>query len=242
MINYLSEIITQDINKYKSFNSITQNENDKCDDYIHPCTTRPLDTNENILHELFDNDVCKLLNICNCHVYNLACYKSNIDASKKLCRYGFPWPLINTIHFDNDIGLLHIFKNYKWLNHVNPWILFTFKYNHDLKFIATSNKNNKSLIYYIIDYITKTSTYITHMYFLLQIVVQKIETMNKNKNSYGQINKSCHLFIQCLNPIGSQQEISTIKAISYLLNLLDHITIYDCTYILWYNLLTWVNE
>jgi hypothetical protein len=83
LINYLNDIITQDINKYKSFNSITQNENDKCDDYIHPCTTISPKTNENIFHELFDNDVWKLMNICNCHVCNPTCYKSNIDASKK---------------------------------------------------------------------------------------------------------------------------------------------------------------
>jgi hypothetical protein len=81
MINYLNEIITRDISKYKSFNSITQNENDKCDDYIHPCTTRPPNTNENIFHELFDNDVWKLMNICYRHVCNPTCYKSNIDAS-----------------------------------------------------------------------------------------------------------------------------------------------------------------
>jgi hypothetical protein len=84
--------------------------------------------------------------ICNHHACNLACYKSNIDASKKLCRYGFPQPLINTTHFDNDIGLLHIKRNDKWLNNANPWILSTSKCNHDLKFIATLDKDNKSLI------------------------------------------------------------------------------------------------
>jgi hypothetical protein len=82
MINYLNDIITQDINMYKSFNSITKNENDKCDDYIHPCTTRPSNTNENIFHELFDNDVWKLMDVCNRHVCNPTWYKSDIDASK----------------------------------------------------------------------------------------------------------------------------------------------------------------
>jgi hypothetical protein len=43
-----------------------------------------------------------------------------------------------------------------------------------------------------------------------------------------------------LNTIGSQ--ILSIKAISYLLNLPNHITNYDFTYILWYSLSTWVNE
>jgi hypothetical protein len=41
----------------------------------------------------------------------------------------------------------------------------TFKCNHDLKFITTTNKDNKSLIYYIIDYITKLSIYMMHIYF-----------------------------------------------------------------------------
>jgi hypothetical protein len=97
-INYLNDIITRDINMYKSSNSITQNENDKCDDYIHPCTTRPLDTNENTFHELFDNDVCKWMYVCNHHECNPTCYKSYIDTSKKLCRYSFPQPLINATH------------------------------------------------------------------------------------------------------------------------------------------------
>jgi hypothetical protein len=81
---------------------------------------------------LFDNDVSKLMNICNCHVCNLACYESNIDASKKLCRYGFPQPLINTTHIDNDVGLLQIKRIHKWFNNANPWILFISKCNHDL--------------------------------------------------------------------------------------------------------------
>jgi hypothetical protein len=38
------------------------------------------------------------------------------------------------------------------------------------------------------------------------------------------------------------QEISTIKAFNYLLNLPDHIIDYDFTYIYWYNLSTWANE
>ncbi len=101
------------------------------------------------------------------------------------------------------------------------------------QFITSFSKDNKSLIYYIMDYITKASIYTTHMYSLLQIVVQKIRTMNKNKNSYDLINKSCQLFIWCLNRIGGQQEILATKTINYLLNLSDHITIYDSTYIHW---------
>jgi len=37
----------------------------------------------------------------------------------------------------------------KWLNNANPWILMTYKCNHDLKFIVLFSKYSKFLIYYI---------------------------------------------------------------------------------------------
>jgi hypothetical protein len=80
------------------------------------------------------------------------------------------------------------------------------------------------------------------MYFLLQIVVQKTFTIIENTNLYDLIDKSQRLIIICLNTIGSQQEISTTRVVSYLLNLPYHIIDYDFTYIFWYNLSTWVKE
>jgi hypothetical protein len=53
------------------------------------------------------------------------------------------------------------------------------KCNHNFKFITNFGKNNKSLIYYI----TKTFIYTSHMYFLLQIALQKTKTINDNSNS-----------------------------------------------------------
>jgi hypothetical protein len=47
---------------------------------------------------------------------------------------------------------------------------------------------------------------------------------------------------QCLNIIGSQQEISATRAVSFLLNLPNHIIDYNFTYLPWYNLSTWVKE
>jgi hypothetical protein len=79
------------------------------------------------------------------------------------------------------------------------------------------------------------------MYSVLQILVQKIKTINKNINLYDDIDKSHHLIIQCLNTSGSQQEILDIKAINYLLNL-NHLTNYNFTFITCYNLSSWVNK
>jgi len=40
--------------------------------------------------------------------YNPTCYKLNVDASRKLYRYGFLQTLVDKTHFDNDTKLLHI--------------------------------------------------------------------------------------------------------------------------------------
>jgi hypothetical protein len=79
-------------------------------DNIHPCTIRPLDLEEKIFKILFQNDIHKLMNICNRQICNPTCYKTDVDASKKLCKYGFPQPLVNEIHFNIEMRLLHIKK------------------------------------------------------------------------------------------------------------------------------------
>jgi hypothetical protein len=169
MIDYLNNIITRDIKQYKLTSKMTHI-NDEIQ-HIHPCTTRPFDRGINTFDKLFQNDVCNLMNVCNRHVCNLACYKTNVDILRKLCRYNFLQPLINEIHFDNKTRFLHIKRTNKWLNNANPWMLSTSKCNHDMKFIITLGKDSKFLIYYITDYITKTSIYIMHMYSFLQIKI-----------------------------------------------------------------------
>ncbi len=88
MINYLNNIITKNMEQNKPTSKMTH-VNDEIQ-HIHPCTTRPLDTGMNAFDELFQNDVCNLMNVCNQHVCNLAYYKTNVDALKKLCRYNSP--------------------------------------------------------------------------------------------------------------------------------------------------------
>jgi hypothetical protein len=115
----------------------------------------------------------------------------HVDTFKTLCKYGFPQPLVNETHFNIETRLSHIKRTYKWLNNANPWILLVSRCNHDLKFITTSGKDNKSLIYYITYYITKTFIYISHMYYILQIVVQNFLKITEiPNNNYDLINKS----------------------------------------------------
>jgi hypothetical protein len=72
--------------------------------------------------------------------------------------------------------------------------------NHDLKFIATSGKDAKALVYYIIDYITKNTLYTLHMYSFLQVVVQKIESTFTESHSKEHLERSRQMLIRSLIP------------------------------------------
>ncbi len=73
-------------------------------------------------------------------------------------------------------------------------------------------------------------------------MIQKIATIIENTKSYDSIDKNQCLIIRCLNTIACQQEILATRIVSYLLNLADHITDYDFTYIPWFSLSTWVRK
>jgi hypothetical protein len=63
MIDYLNNIIIRDVEQYKSTSKMTH-VNDEIQ-HIHPCTIRPPDISINTFDELFQNDVCNFINVCN---------------------------------------------------------------------------------------------------------------------------------------------------------------------------------
>jgi len=135
-------------------------------------------------------------------------------------------------NFNIEMKFLHIKRTDKWLNNANSWILLASNCNHDLKFIATSNKNSKSSIYYIMDKHHK-NIYL-HFTYLLSFANCSTKTKiinEKSNNNYNSIDKNQRFFICCLHIIGSQWKILIIGANIYLLNLLDHITNHDFIYI-----------
>jgi hypothetical protein len=160
----------------------------------------------------------------------------------QFCRYRFPQSLIQKTHFEHEFELIHIKRNDKWLNNVNPWIMNVCCCNHDLKFIAIFGKDGKTLIYYITNYIMKTTNYTSHMYSLVKIGVQKIQETYSKTNSNDHLEKIHCLIIRSFNTIGFQQEISSTRIISYLMKLPNHITNVYFSTIPWYSLSTWILE
>jgi len=66
------------MNQYKSCPTMT-NKNYIDDNLDNICTTRPLDPKKKSFTKLFQNNIHKLMNICNWHVCNPTCYKTNVD-------------------------------------------------------------------------------------------------------------------------------------------------------------------
>jgi len=77
------------------------------------------------------------------------------------------------------------------------------------------------------------------MYSILQIIVQKIKTINEiPNNNYRQKLTSPHKLFKYNRKSKTKK---AIRAIGYLLNLSKHIIDHDLNYMPWYSLSTWAN-
>ena len=127
-----------------------------------------------------------------------------MHASKKLCKYGFPHTLMTNTHFDKNNKLWYIKRTNCWLYNANPWILASCRCNHNVKFIVASRKDTKAIIYYITNYIIKSSTFTSNINSLLQIAIKRIETAIDPSTSNDFVDRFQHLLIKSINIIGSQ--------------------------------------
>jgi hypothetical protein len=120
-LQYLNDIIVQTLN---------QKESTYCNDIdnfdwngVNPCATMPPNTYDINFKEDYERDLTKLINMCNHHICNPACYKNDKDAMNKLCRYGFPHKIVNETHFNDETELLHIKQIDQWINNANPTVM-----------------------------------------------------------------------------------------------------------------------
>ncbi len=107
------------------------------------------------------------------------------------------------------------------------WILLASRCNHDLKFIIASSKDSKSSSYYI----TKTSIlHFTHIFpFSNCSTKNKIKMKTQIITTIWLTKDNISSYV-VLNTIGSKQEISTTKVVTYLLNSPNHIIDHGFTY------------
>ena len=132
-----------------------------------------------------------------------------------------PRQLVPTSTIDPDSGRISMKRSDPWINNFNEYLISACRSNMDIKFIW-SGGDAKALVYYITDYVTKTSL---SFHDTLSLVQNSITSLSNAPNqSDSAIEKSRKLVLRCYNTLASQQELSGVQVASYLMNWDDHYT------------------
>jgi hypothetical protein len=175
--------------------------------------------------QMFRKDICQLVEAVNIHRHSATCFKyskAKSDSTKK-CRMGMPRALRTASSIDPFTGEIIMRRSHPWINNFNEWFITACRSNMDVKFIW-SGSDAKALVYYITDYVTKSSLSFYDMFALAQQGIKSIEQHRDTIISESAIEKSRRLVLRCYNMIASHQEISGVQVASYLMNYGDHYT------------------
>ena len=134
-----------------------------------------------------------------------------------------PRALVNTSNIDLSTGQITMRRSHPWINNFNEWLISACRSNMDIKFIWSGN-DAKALVYYITDYVTKSTLSFYDMFALAQQGVKSIEQQRVANDIDNAVEKSRKLVLRCYNMIASQQEVSGVQVASYLMNYGDHYT------------------
>ncbi|CAF4546951.1 unnamed protein product, partial [Rotaria magnacalcarata] len=134
-----------------------------------------------------------------------------------------PRALVENSHIDVSTGQITMRRSHPWINNFNEWVISACRCNMDIKFIWTGS-DAKALVYYIADYVTKSSLAFYDMFALAQRGIKSIEQQQATCGTESAIEKSRKLVLRCYNTIASHQEVSGVQVASYLMNYGDHYT------------------
>lgn len=194
-------------------------------DNIPPaCLSTPNPALDDFL-ERFRQDVVRLVETCNIHKHSATCYKywKALSDSSKICRMRMPRALVDTSSIDSCTGQIFMRRSHPWINNFNEWLISACRSNMDIKFIWCGT-DAKALVYYITDYVTKSSLAFHDMFALAQQGIKSNEQHRSLNVVEDAVEKSRKLVLRCYNMIASHQEIAGVQVASYLMNYGDHYT------------------
>jgi hypothetical protein len=170
-------------------------------------------------------DVVQLVEASNIHKHSDTCYKyHNVNkGDKKICRMRMPRKLVPTSSIDAATGHISMRRSDPWINNFNEYLISASRSNMDIKFIW-SGSDAKALVYYITDYVTKTSLSFHDTFALIQKSITSLESLSDQTDKENAIERSRKLVLRCYNTLASQQELSGVQVASYLMNWDDHYT------------------
>jgi hypothetical protein len=175
----------------------------------------------------FKRDVVQLVNSHNIHKHTITCYKYSKKQDNPVCRMRMPRKIENTSSIDIESGEIRLKRLHETINNFNEYIISACRSNMDIKYIF-SGSDAKALVYYITDYVTKSSLSFHDTFSLVLKAIQSFEKYKLPDNiNMSAEEKSRRLVLRCYNTLASQQELSAPQVASYLMGWSDHYTTHE---------------
>ena len=176
---------------------------------------------------VFKKDVAQLVNSNNIHHHTSTCYKYSKKQGKPTCRMRMPRRIENASSINIESGEIKLKRLHETINNFNEYIISACRSNMDIKYIF-SGSDAKALVYYITDYVTKSSLSFHDTFSLVLKAVQSFEKQKLNTDvAVNAEEKSRRLVLRCYNTLASQQELSGVQVASYLMGWPDHYTTHE---------------
>lgn len=175
----------------------------------------------------FKKDVAQLVNSSNIHHHTSTCYKYSKKHASTTCRMRMPRQIENISSINIESGEIKLKRLHETINNFNEYIISACRSNMDIKYIF-SGSDAKALVYYITDYVTKSSLSFHDTFSLVLKAVQSFEKQALNSDVAVEAEeRSRRLVLRCYNTLASQQELSGVQVASYLMGWPDHYTTHD---------------
>ncbi len=175
----------------------------------------------------FKKDVVQLVNSNNIHKHSITCYKYSKKHGNPTCRMRMPRRIEDVSSINIESGEIRLKRLHETINNFNEYIISACRSNMDIKYIF-SGSDAKALVYYITDYVTKSSLSFHDTFSLVLKAIQSVEKRSLNIDAtLNAEEKSRRLVLRCYNTLASQQELSSVQVASYLMGWPDHYTTHE---------------
>ncbi|EGO25272.1 hypothetical protein SERLADRAFT_437032 [Serpula lacrymans var. lacrymans S7.9] len=178
-----------------------------------------LGVDDNGFLEQFQQFVQELAVHCNWHEHTDTCWKhlqKDEPRDDQHCRMRLNGTTRALTEVDPETQSILLCRLHSRINDFNDNIIFLLKCNMDIKYIG-SGQAAKALVYYITDYITKSSLPVHIGFDALKHTIQQ-NSMKFPSNCQALTNETNQsLFTKCVNAIMARQELSHQQVMSYLI-------------------------
>ena len=170
----------------------------------------------------FKKDIVQLVNSTNIRHHTSTCYKYSKKHGNPPYRMRMPRRIENVSSINTESGEITFKRLHETINNFNEYIIGACRSNMDIKYIF-SGSDAKALVYYITDYVTKSSLSFHDTFSLMLKAVQSIEKQKLNTDiTVNAEVRSRRLVLRCYNTLALQQELSGVQVVSYLMGWPDH--------------------